>query len=180
MKRTPLLALFFAFFTATAAFSYAAPAPNAQYQEINALYKQGQYAPALDQVNTYITKNPQDAQARFLKGLILTAQNKYPEAIQSFTALTEDFPELPEPYNNLAVLYAAQGQYENAKNALQMAINAHPNYATAQENLGDIYAKMAALAYEKAVQLDHQNTSSQNKLTMIKALLVSNTTPNRK
>ena len=168
MKRTPLLALLFAVVTGYAAFAYAAP--NTEFQEINGLFKQGQYAPALDRVNAYISKNPQDAQARFLKGLILTEQNKSAEAIKVFTGLTEDFPELPEPYNNLAVLYAAQGQYEKAKNALEMAINTHPSYATAHENLGDIYAKMASIAYDKALQLDNHNASAQTKLALIKDL----------
>lgn len=168
MKRTPLLALLFAAVTGYASFLYAAP--NSEFQEINGLFKQGQYAPALDRINVYISKNPQDAQARFLKGLILTEQNKTSDAIKVFTSLTEDFPELPEPYNNLAVLYASQSQYDKAKNALEMAINTHPSYATAHENLGDIYAKMASIAYDKALQLDNSNASAQTKLSLIKEL----------
>ncbi len=58
-----------------------------------------------------------------------------------FTKLSEDYPELPEPYNNLAVLYAQQKQYDKARTALEMAIRTHPSYAIAYENLGDIYAK---------------------------------------
>jgi tetratricopeptide (TPR) repeat protein len=175
MKRTPLLALLFAVVTGYAAFAYAAP--NTDIQEINGLFKQGQYAPALDKVNAYISKNPQDAQARFLKGLILTEQNKSAEAIKVFTSLTEDFPELPEPYNNLAVLYAAQGQYDKAKTELEMAIHTHPSYATAHENLGDIYAKMASIAYDKALQLDNNNASAQTKLSLIKELFSGRKTP---
>ncbi len=175
MKRTPLFALLFAVVTGYAALAYAAP--NTEFQEINNLFKQGQYAPALDRVNTYISKNPQDAQARFLKGLILTEQNKNAEAIKVFTGLTEDFPELPEPYNNLAVLYAAQGQYEKAKNALEMAIHTHPSYATAHENLGDIYAKLASIAYDKALQLDNNNASAQTKLSLIKELFSGHRAP---
>ena len=59
---------------------------------------------------------------RFLKGVILTEQNKTGEAIKVFTALTEDYPELPEPYNNLAVLYASQQQYDKSRQALELAI----------------------------------------------------------
>jgi len=47
-------------------------------------------------------------------------------------------PELPEPYNNLAVLYAARGDHDGARDALLRAISTHPSYATAHENLGDI------------------------------------------
>jgi len=116
-------------------------------------------------------KNPKDAQARFLKGLILADQGKTNDAIDVFSGLTEDYPELPEPYNNLAVLYASQGKYEAAKNALEMAIRTHPSYATAHENLGDIYAKMASIAYDKALALDSKNATAQTKLALIQEMI---------
>ena len=140
-------------------------------QDINQLFRKGDLASASSRVNQYLAKNPKDAQARFLKGLILADQNKTSEAIQVFTSLTEDYPELPEPYNNLAVLYAAQGKYDAAKNALEMAIRTHPSYATAHENLGDLYAKMATLAYDKALQLDSGNKTAQTKLSLIKDMM---------
>jgi tetratricopeptide (TPR) repeat protein len=173
MKRTSLLALLFLAIAGHAGFSLAATGP--EYQEVNTLFKQGQYDNALTKLNALILKNPQDAQARFLKGVILTEQNKSADAIKVFTDLTESFPELPEPYNNLAVLYAAQGQYDKAKTALEMAIRTHPSYATAHENLGDVYAKMASQAYDKALQLDGKNTAAQTKLSLIKNLFGKNT-----
>lgn len=139
-------------------------------QDAQKLFKQGQHSQALGKVNGYLAGKPKDAQARFLKGLILTEQNKVDEAISVFTALTQDFPELPEPYNNLAVLYASQNHYDKAKTALEMAIRTHPSYATAHENLGDIYAKMASQAYDRALQLDRSNTATQTKLAMIQDL----------
>ncbi|MEO6146757.1 MAG: tetratricopeptide repeat protein [Sulfuriferula sp.] len=175
MKSVPIFVLLIALFTPFAQQASAAPAP--EVQEISNLMKQGHLDAALDRANAYIAKNPQDAQTRFMKGLILTEQNKSAEAIKTFTALTKDFPGLPEPYNNLAVLYAAQGKYDEAKNALQMAIRTNPSYATAQENLGDIYAKMATAAYDKALQLDTHNTSAQTKLSMIRELFSNNGKP---
>lgn len=139
-------------------------------QDANRYFKQGQHGLALERVDAFLRAKPKDAQARFLKGLILTEQGKTNEAIKLFSALTDDYPELPEPYNNLAVLFAGQGQYEKAKVALEMAIRTHPSYATAHENLGDIYAKMASQAYDRALQLDRNNTSTQTKLEMIKDL----------
>jgi tetratricopeptide (TPR) repeat protein len=141
-----------------------------EIQDANKLFKQGQNAQALEKVNAFLTTKPKDAQARFLKGLIVNEQGNANEAISIFTALTDDYPELPEPYNNLAVLYASQGQYEKAKIALEMAIRTHPSYATAHENLGDIYAKMASQAYDRALQLDKSNTSTQTKLALIRDL----------
>jgi len=146
------------------------PAFADDIEDANRMFKQGQHNQAMDKVNGFLSRKPKDAQARFLKGLIFTEQGKTSDAIKMFSALTEDYPELPEPYNNLAVLYAGQGQYEKAKLALEMAIRTHPSYATAHENLGDIYAKMASQAYDRALQLDRSNTSTQTKLAMIQDL----------
>jgi tetratricopeptide (TPR) repeat protein len=147
-----------------------AGAQSDDYQEAAKLFRAGQHAQALERVDNALKSNPKDARSRFLKGLILTEQNKPADAIKIFTALTQDFPELPEPYNNLAVLYASQGQYDKARSSLEMAIRTHPSYATAHENLGDIYAKMASQAYDKALQLDKNNSAAQTKLEMIKEL----------
>jgi uncharacterized protein (TIGR02246 family) len=142
--------------------------------EANKLVKAGQYAPAMEHVDTFLAANPRDAQGRFLKGIILTEQAKTADAIVVFQKLTEDYPELPEPYNNLAVLYAQQGQYEKAKTELEMAIRTHPSYGTAHENLGDVYAKLASQAYSKALQLDSSNTTAQSKLALIRDLITVN------
>lgn len=146
----------------------AASAQSNEVQDINLQFRKGDLAGALARANTFLAKNPKDAQVRFLKGLILADQGKTNDAITLFTDLTEDYPELPEPYNNLAVLYASQGKYDAAKNALEQAIRTHPSYATAHENLGDIYAKMASIAYDKALALDSKNTAAQTKLSLIK------------
>ena len=140
-------------------------------QEASRLMKQGQLGPALEKTEQVLAVKPKDAQARFMKGLILTEMNRHNDAIVVFTKLTEDYPELPEPYNNLAVLYAQQRQFEKAKNALEMAIRTHPSYATAHENLGDIYARMASQAYDKALQIDSSNASAQTKLALIRDLM---------
>lgn len=146
--------------------AYAGPAEDTK--DATKLYQQGKLDQALSKVNSALTQQPKDAQGRFLKGLILTEQKKGADAIQVFTSLTEDYPELPEPYNNLAVLYANQGNYDKAKAALELAIHTHPSYATAYENLGDIYAQLARRSYDKALQLDKGNLTAQGKLSMVK------------
>jgi len=154
-------------------------AQSDELQEASQLFKQGQLDRALDRVNAYLGSRPKDARGRFLKGLILTEQNKPNDAIRVFTELTQDFPELPEPYNNLAVLYASLGQYDKARSSLEMAIRTHPSYATAHENLGDIYAKMASQAYDKALQLDKSNITAQTKLNLIKDLFPASLRPQK-
>ncbi|MDP3843481.1 MAG: tetratricopeptide repeat protein [Oxalobacteraceae bacterium] len=150
---------------------HAMPVLADDYSEIGKLTQSGQYGEALIKANAYLVQQPQDAQMRFLKGLILTEQNKSTEAISVFTKLTEDFPRLPEPYNNLAVLFAATNEYEKSRAALEMAIRTNPTYATAHENLGDVYAKLASQAYDKALQLDAGNTGAKSKLTLIRTLM---------
>lgn len=154
-----------------------APARADDIQDINRLLKQRQYPQALDRVNQYLAQKPRDAQGRFLKGVILTEQNKIPDAIEIFSKLSQDYPELPEPYNNLAVLYASQGQYEKARQQLEMSIRTHPSYATAYENLGDVYSKLASQAYDRALQLDSSNSAAQNKLSLIRELISSGSRP---
>lgn len=148
----------------------AGPAAADDMADITKLLRTGQLAEALDRANTTLGKRPQDPQIRFLKGLILTEQSKAPEAIAVFTKLTEDHPDLPEPYNNLAVLFASSGQYDKARAALDMAIRTNPTYATAHENLGDVYAKLASQAYDKALQIDSGSGSARSKLTLVRNL----------
>lgn len=159
----------------------AAPVAHADnLADIQKLIKSGQYPQALEKTDAYIAGKPRDAQGRFMKGLILTEMNRPADAIAVFTKLTEDYPELPEPYNNLAVLYAQQKQYEKARTALEMAIRTHPAYAIAYENLGDVYAKLASQAYDKALQLDSSNAAAQGKLSLIRDLVSTNTRPGSK
>ncbi len=169
--RTPLNALAAAMLLACALPAAAEPTLT----EVQANIKQGQLAAALEKVDQILAVRPKDAQARFTKGVILTEMNRLNDAAAVYQKLSEDYPELPEPYNNLAVIYASQRQYEKAKAALELAIRTHPAYATAHENLGDVYAKLASQAYDKALQLDSANTQAQTKLAMIRDLMGSST-----
>jgi len=139
--------------------------------DVQRLIKQGQYPQALAAVDSHLVNSPDDVQASFLKGVIYGEMNRTDEAIAVYTKLTEDYPEFPEPYNNLAVLYASQKQYDRARMALEMAIQAHPSYATAYENLGDLYAKLASQAYGKAVQLEGASKSAKIKLALAHDLI---------
>jgi Flp pilus assembly protein TadD/ketosteroid isomerase-like protein len=149
-------------------------------QEASRSLRQGQTTQALEQIDRFLADKPKDAQGRFLKGTILAEMGRNAEAVVIFTKLTEDYPELPEPYNNLAVIYAQQRQFDKAKQALEQAIRTHPSYATAHENLGDLYARLASQAYGKALQLDSSNASAQNKLALIKDLTTTSTRPSTK
>ncbi|MEO5738792.1 MAG: tetratricopeptide repeat protein [Variovorax sp.] len=141
-----------------------------EYADVNQLLRQGKPTEALAKADTYIAGKPRDPQMRFLRGVILTEQGKQADATTAFTQLTQDFPELPEPYNNLAALYAAQSQFEKARVALEMAIRLNPNYATAHENLGDVYVRLAAQSYGKAQSFATANASVAPKLTLLRQI----------
>ena len=149
----------------------AAAARADDLQDAQQLFKSGHAQQALERVNRALAANPGEPQARFLKGLIFTEQGKQQEALDIFAKLTQDYPNLPEPYNNLAVIYAGQCQYDKARAALEQSIRTHPSYATAYENLGDVYAKLASQAYGKALQLDSSNAGAQNKLSLVRELV---------
>lgn len=137
---------------------------------VETLISNGEFDKALAVTDELLLEDKYNVNFSFLKGLILTRQNKLEEASKIFQDLTENHPELPEPYNNLAVVYAAMGDFTNARNALEKAIKTHPSYATAHENMGDIYAKMASSAYNNALELDTNNETAREKLSLIGGL----------
>jgi Flp pilus assembly protein TadD len=145
--------------------------PSNDLAQADKWLRDGQSERALEGVDRYLAAHPKDARGRFMKGVILAERKKPQEAMKIYTDLTHDYPDLPEPYNNLAVLHAAQGDYDQARAALEMAIRVKPDYAVAYENLGDIYANMAARAYNKTAQLDRGNKTAPVKLKQVTELL---------
>ena len=139
--------------------------------EVNRLVQARQYAQALARADQYLAAKPRDPQMRFLRGVIQAESGQRDAAIATYTQLTQEYPELPEPYNNLAVLYAQQNEYDKARDALEGAVRANPQYAVAHENLGDVYAKLAGIAYTKAQQIDSANATAPAKLALVRQLL---------
>ena len=148
------------------------------YAEITQLLKAGKPTEALAKADQRLAATPRDPQLRFLRGVAQADAGKQNDAIVTFTKLTEEYPELPEPYNNLAVIYASQNQLDKSRAALEMAIRTNPSYATAHENLGDIYAKLASQAYNKALQIDANNAGSvKPKLALIRDIFTADAPP---
>ena len=123
-----------------------------EYAEVQRLQRSGQTTEALARADKYIAANPRDPQMRFVKAGVLSAANKTAEAEELLVQLTRDYPELPEPWNNLAVLHASRGQLDKAQEALQAALRINPAYATALENLGDVQAREALQSLQRARQ----------------------------
>lgn len=147
------------------------PVQPTPLEEVRKLISAGQTKQALARADQHLAKNPRDAQMRFVRGVIFTDMSDTNAARIAFEQLTEDFPELPEPYNNLAVLYAADGQLDRARAALEMALMAKPDYATAHENLGDVYLQMAVDAYQRASTLQPNSRPLSNKLALAREMV---------
>ena len=146
------------------------PGLTPELAEVARLIREGQFAPARVKLDSVLATDAKNPQARFLKGMVQTDEAETDAAIATFQGLTEDYPELPEPYNNLAVIWAQRGEYDKARKALELALTTRPDYAIAHENLGDIYSRMASAEYDRAIALDKTNKSAQAKLALVREL----------
>lgn len=137
------------------------------YSDVSQRVRSGRLAEAEALADRHLKAKPRDPQMRYLKGLIQRDAGRREEALETFTKLTEDYPELPEPYNGLAVIYAAQGDYDRARAALELAIRANPAYATAHENLGDLHSRLARQSYCRALQHDPGNGDLKTRIASL-------------
>jgi tetratricopeptide (TPR) repeat protein len=141
-----------------------------ELSEVQRLYYSGQAAAAMQRADRFLAAQPKEPQMRFIKGVMLADAKRDGEAIALFAKLTEDHPDLAEPYNNLAALYAAAGDYAKARETLEQALRTNPGYATAHENLGDVYAALAAQSYQRALKLDPGSVGVPGKLALVREL----------
>ena len=144
--------------------------------EVTRLHHAGQTAAALQRADQYLATHPRDPEMRFLEAVILADSNRRTEAVAVLEKLTQDYPDLAEPYNNLAALYAAAGNYEKARAALEQALRLNPGYATAHENLGDVYTALAGQSYATALRLDPGRAGIAAKLELVRRLALSTRT----
>ena len=141
-----------------------------ELSEVTRLHHAGQSQAALERADRFLAGKPKDAQMRFLKSVVLADSGRRSEAAALLQQISQDFPELAEPHNNLAALHAASGDYAKARAELEESIRLNPNYATAHENLGDVYAMLAADAYGRAQRLEPGNTGLPRKLELVRQL----------
>ena len=148
-------------------------AQNAPYDTLQRLIQADLLPEALQQAEAWLAGQPKDPQVRFLKGVIQSRQGRSDQAVDTFTELIRDYPELPEPHNNLAVLHAAAGRLGHAREALEMALKLNPDYAVAHQNLGDLYVRLAAESYRTSLRLAPDTPGLPQKLQRAEALTAS-------
>lgn len=156
---------------ALSGFLIAGAAQADMYGDVSNLAKAGKATEAIAKADLYLASNPRDPQMRFLKGAAQAKSGDLEAATTTFQTLIEEYPELPEPYNNLAVIYASQNQLDKARGALEMAVRNNPGYAVAHENLGDIYARLAHDSYNQSLQINGSNRPLKLKLSTLTEML---------
>lgn len=142
-----------------------------EYSDVSQLVRTGKFPEALARVDQFLGSQPKDPQMRFMRGVILRETGRTAEALTVFTRLTEDYPELPEPYNNLAVLRAAEGRLDEARLLLDSALRADPGYATAHQNLGDVLIRLALRSYQAAAARVPADAALQRRLRLTAELV---------
>lgn len=143
------------------------------YQDVHRLVLSEQWPQALSQAENHLKTQPTDPQMRLLLSRIQDGQGQTSAAMETLQALTQSYPELPEPHNNLAALLARHNRYAEALTQLQDAVRARPDYATALENLGDVYVALAMEAYQKASKAPGAQLRTANKRLAAEQLLKS-------
>ena len=141
------------------------------YASVNRLLRDKQFSAALSSIEAYLSKNPRDPQMRLLQGVAHTENGQIQEAKAVYIRLTQEFPELPEPHNNLATVYAQESQFGLARESLEMAVKLNPNYAVAHENLGDVYVRLARESYARAATLDRNAVTIGPKRIQLETVL---------
>lgn len=159
---------------ATATFALVSIAPRAQEaREIDKLFRAGDATLAMQRVDKAIADKPRDAALRFQRAVMLAELGRASDAMAALNALIEDFPDLPEPYNNLAVLLAAQGRIDRARELLETALRYNPGYAVAHENLGDVYIRLAQREFDRAGAAGRSDEALQRKLTLTREMVAA-------
>ena len=139
---------------------------NAVPSDVEKLIKARKYQDAVSQINADLKKTPRNVQLRFVKARLQIEMRQFDQAKKTLIEITQQFPELPEPYNNLAAIAANQGQWIEARDYLELALKLRPSYAIASANLGEIYIRLGAQAYEDAAknaQLNQRQYSNRAK-----------------
>jgi tetratricopeptide (TPR) repeat protein len=142
-----------------------------EHQEVRKLLRQAKYSAALSWIEGSLAKNPRDPQMLFWQAFVFEQTGRADKALPIYLSLTQDFPELPEPHNNLGVLYAAQGDYARAKASFDLAVRNNPSYAVAHENLGDVLLHMSQQSYQRALSLEPKQLSAHKKIQQLKPAL---------
>ncbi len=147
--------------------------------EVQALMARGEWAAALNVAQTAVAKDPRNAQAGFLQGVVLMEMQRNDEALAAFTRFSQAYPELPEPYNNIALIHVRAGRLEPARQALETALRNDPGHRAARANLGEVHLMLAVQAWERTAGTGPLDARLMRRLDAARALVAAGATDAR-
>jgi Flp pilus assembly protein TadD len=153
----------------------AVPASADEAAEVRALLARGDLTGALQRAERAAAASPRDAQLHFLLGVVLMDLGRDGAALDVFMRMSEEYPELPDPYNNIALLRARAGELEQARQALESALRNDPGHRLARANLGRVHLLMAVQAWEQLGAQGPLDPSLQRQLDGARALVAGGT-----
>ncbi len=138
--------------------------------DVQALIARGEFEAALARSEAAMKVPSPGARLRFLNGVALLELERDRQALATFVALTQDYPQLPEPYNNIAAIHARAGDWEQARQALELALRNDPTHRLARENLGDVHLQLAIAAWRSAALPERTGPALARKIRFATAL----------
>lgn len=144
---------------------------NAVPTQIEKLIKERKFTEAIKAIDATLIKSPRNVQLRFIKARVQIELRDFGSAKKTWLEITQQFPELPEPYNNLAALSAQQGRWLEARDYLELALKLRPDYVTAQGNLADVYLRLSETNYLSASKLQPNQREYGLRAKAIKEIL---------
>jgi Flp pilus assembly protein TadD len=139
--------------------------------EVRVRMARGDLPGALQRAETALAATPDNAQLRFLRGVVLMDMGRDAQALEVFRQVSQAYPELPEPLNNIGLLQARGGQLEAARQSLQAALLADPTHRAARNNLGQVHLMLAVQAWEQVAAAAPADASLLRRLEGARALL---------
>ena len=143
--------------------------------DVRALIARGDLPAALARVEQAVATRPRDVQLRFLQAVVLMESRRDDAALALFMQLSQEFPELPDPHNNIALLHARGGRLEAALAEIQEALRTEPGHRTARANLGQLYLLLAVKAWEDLALSGPIEPALKTRLDGARALVASST-----
>lgn len=124
--------------------------------ELQRLIDQNSFSSATITGDQLLIEQPGNARIQFLTAYAYQMDRQTDRAKELYEKLIQEYPELPEPRNNLAMIYLNQGNSDKASQLLIDALNTNSSYSTAYNNLGRIYRGIASATYRQAVSESNQ------------------------
>ena len=135
-------------------------------EDLQTLVVEKKYSRAIEAGERMLGEHPQWPDVQFLTAYAYQLNKQSDKATAMYQQLISQRPELPEPRNNLAMIYLQKGDYDAASRLLVEAINTHNSYATAYQNLSRIYTGIASEAYRRALSESKEPAKYAHKIEL--------------